>query len=102
MADSLLYLINQPPGGDAGWREAVEMALTGAAFGQPTVVWLQRVPMLTLSRRADAAELIAELAGFGVRCVADDGLDVTVPGVEALQPEALSALRAEAAQVVVL
>ena len=78
------------------------MALTGAAFGLPTVVWLQRSPMLTLSHRADADDLVAELTAFGVRCVAAAGLDITVPGVETLQPDALSALRAEAAQVVVL
>lgn len=103
MADSALYIITQPPGGDAGWREAVEIALTGAAFGLPTVVWLLRAPLITLARRADAAELIAELTDFGIRCVASQtDLADAIAGVEALDNDALAALRARASQVVVL
>lgn len=99
----MLYILTRPPGGDAAWREAVEIALTGAAFGLPTVVWLLCAPLHTLARRADAAALIAELTGFGIRCVASrhDLADI-MEGVEPLDNDALAALRARAAQVVVL
>lgn len=103
MADAALYIVTQPPGGDAGWREALEIALTSAAFGLPTAVWLLRAPLNTLARRADAAALIAELTGFGIRCVASrSDLTDVMEGVEPLDNDALAALRARAAQVVVL
>lgn len=70
MADAVLYLIRAVPDQGAGWREAVEMALTGAAFGIDTTVWLARAPLVHLSRRTDADDPISELADFGVRCVA--------------------------------
>ena len=89
-----MYLIRAVPEHGAGWRESVEMALTGAAFGVVTTVWLARAPLAHLAQRADAEVLIGELTDFGVRCVAAaEDLPEKVPaGVEALDATALAGL----------
>lgn len=70
------------------------MALTGAAFGVATTVWLGRAPLAHLARRADAEALIGELTGFGVRCVAaaDDLPGPAPAGLEALDGTTLAGL----------
>lgn len=91
----MLYLIRATPGQSAHWREALEMALTGAAFGVSTTVWLGPAPLMHLARREDAGVVLAELGDFGVRCVAlQDDLLAPLPGVEALDCTALAQLRA--------
>lgn len=107
MADSILYLLRSAPGHDADWREAVEMALTGAAFGVATTVWLGPAPLAQLARRADANQMLGELTGFGVRCVAAQRdlpptPNTALADVEALDDEALGSLRAACDQLVVL
>ncbi|UWN52229.1 hypothetical protein ASALC70_04469 [Alcanivorax sp. ALC70] len=52
-------------GRDGRWREAVEMALTGAAFAVPTRVWLGPEAVAALARRDDGDALLDELTGFG-------------------------------------
>ena len=37
----MLYLVRHAPGRGGGWRESVDMALTGAAFGVATLVWFE-------------------------------------------------------------
>jgi len=79
------------------------MALTGAAFGVTTLVWFQAAPLRVLARRDDRGDLLAELTGFGVRCVArradlPDGLE----GIEGLDDTELYRLRHGAAQMVLL
>lgn len=72
----------------------MELALTGAAFGVPTTVWLTGAPLAHLARREDGAALLAELTGFGVRCVAArDDLSAPLAGVAPLDAPALAALR---------
>lgn len=103
MADSVLYLLQNAPAHHAKWREAVEMALTGAAFGVTTTIWLGPAPLEQLSRRADAGQLLGELTDFGVHCVAlQSPLLETLSGVEGLDVEGLAGLRARTDQLVVL
>lgn len=99
----MLYLLRQAPGRGGGWRESVDMALTGAAFGVTTLVWFQAAPLKVLARRADASDLLAELTGFGVRCVARrDDLPEGLGGIEGLDDTELHELRRGAAQMVIL
>ncbi|MBG12146.1 MAG: hypothetical protein ABJQ98_10420 [Alloalcanivorax venustensis] len=103
MADSVLYLVRHAPGRGGGWRESVDMALTGAAFGVTTLVWFEAAPLKVLARRADHGDLLAELTGFGVRCVARrDDLPAGLDGIEGLDDSALHGLRHSAAQLVIL
>ncbi|MFT6600165.1 MAG: hypothetical protein ACJATD_001014 [Alloalcanivorax sp.] len=103
MTDSVLYLVRHAPGRGGGWRETVDMALTGAAFGVTTLVWFQAAPLKVLARRADHADLLAELTGFGVRCVARrDDLPDGLTGIEGLDDTELHGLRRHAAQMVLL
>lgn len=91
------------PDHDNGWREAVEMALTSAAFGLATTVWLGTAPLAQLARRRDGNALIGELIDFGVRCVAaSEDLPGELRGVEALGTDQLMALRAGNTPLVVL
>ena len=79
------------------------MALTGAAFGVTTLVWFEASPLNVLARRADHADLLAELTGFGVRCVARrDDLPEGLDGIEGLDDTGLRELRRSAAQWVIL
>ena len=56
-----------------------------------------------LARRADHGDLLAELTGFGVRCVARrDDLPAGLDGIEGLDDSALHGLRHSAAQLVIL
>ncbi|MFP1684441.1 hypothetical protein ACLD0W_18175 [Alloalcanivorax sp. C16-1] len=104
MADSVLYLIQGVPGRDGRWRESVEMALTGAAFALPTRVWLSAEVVTVLARRADGDELLAELTGFGVTCVADRAhhRDGAPASIQWLDRVALATLRDDADRVIVL
>ncbi len=79
------------------------MALTCAAFGLATTVWLDAAPLAQLARRRDGEALIAELTAFGVRCVAAaENLPAGLSGVESLEADALRALRAGETPLVVL
>ncbi len=100
----MLYLIQGVPGRDGRWRESVEMALTGAAFALPTRVWLAPEVVAVLARRADGGELLAELTGFGVTCVADRAhqQDGAPAAIQWLDRTALAALRDDAERVIVL
>tara|TARA_A100001391_G_scaffold899_2_gene1293 strand:- start:6885 stop:7199 length:315 start_codon:yes stop_codon:yes gene_type:complete len=104
LADGVLYLIQGVPGRDGRWRESVEMALTGAAFALPTRVWLAPEVVAVLARRADGGELLAELTGFGVTCVADRAhqQDGAPAAIQWLDRTALAALRDDAERVIVL
>ncbi|MFC6330421.1 hypothetical protein [Alloalcanivorax gelatiniphagus] len=104
MADGVLYLIQGVPGRDGRWRESVEMALTDAAFALPTRVWLAPEVVAVLARRADGGELLAELTGFGVTCVADRAhqQDGAPAAIQWLDRTALAALRDDAERVIVL
>jgi len=103
LADSLLFVVRQPPGRGAGWRETIDMALTGAAFGVDTLMWLEATPLKVLARRADHGQLLAELSGFGIRCVArQEDLPAGLPGIEGLDSAALHTLRRHASQMVIL
>lgn len=104
MADSVLYLVHGVAGRDDRWRESVEMALTGAAFALPTRIWLGEEVVAALSGRSDGAESIAELAGFGIVCVADRRHQQrhAPAAIEWLSASELTTLRDEAAQLIVL
>lgn len=79
------------------------MALTGAAFGVATLVWFEASPLNVLASRSDHADLLAELTGFGIRCVARrEDLPDGLAGIEGLDPTALHQLRHSAAQMVIL
>lgn len=79
------------------------MALTGAAFGVETLLWLDTVPLKVLARRADHGEILTEINDFGIRCVArQEDLPSELSGVEGLPSNALLALRRDVAQMVVL
>lgn len=79
------------------------MALTCAAFGLATTVWLDAAPLVQLARRRDGDALIAELTAFGIRCVAaSEDLPAGLSGVEALEASDLLALRAGDTPLVVL
>lgn len=80
------------------------MALTGAAFALPTRVWLGQEAVAALARRDDGDALLAELTGFGVRCVADQAhRGAGAPAaIEWLDDGGLNALRDQAAQIIVL
>ncbi|QJX01628.1 hypothetical protein HML84_02640 [Alcanivorax sp. IO_7] len=104
MADSVLYIVQGVAGRDGLWREAVEMALTGAAFAMPTRVWLGPEAVAALARRDDGDALLDELAGFGVACVADRAhRPAGAPAaIQWLDDDALNALREQSAQIIVL
>ena len=58
---------------------------------------------IALARRADASDLLAELTGFGVRCVARrDDLPEGLDGIEGLDDTELHELRRGVAQMVIL
>lgn len=79
------------------------MALTGAAFGVDTLVWFQASPLKVLAKRADHADFLAELSGFGVRCVARrEDIPAGLAGVEPLEAQALGELQRTCAQMVIL
>ncbi|MFP1680537.1 hypothetical protein ACLD02_17710 [Alloalcanivorax sp. C16-2] len=104
MADSVLYIVQGAAGRDSRWRDAVEMALTGAAFALPTRVWLGPDAVAALARRDDGDALLAELTDFGVSCVADQAhRGAGAPTAIAwLDTGDLNALRDQAAQIIVL
>lgn len=75
------------------------MLLTGAAFGQPTTLWLTDACLQQLA--LSPCESLAQLPGFGVRCVANGPApDAPIP-VEALDSRALQKLRDDCSQVLV-
>lgn len=104
LASSVLYLIQNGPDQQHRWRESVEMALTSAAFAQPTRVWLGLDALIRLVEDTEADEYLTELTGFGVTCVADRAhhKDGAPAAIQWLDADALRALRENADHVIVL
>ena len=75
------------------------MLLTGAAFGQPTILWLTDACLQQLA--LSSCESLAQLPDFGVRCVTNGPVpDAPIP-LEALDAQALQALRDDCSQFLV-
>ncbi len=75
------------------------MLLTGAAFGQPTILWLTEDCLQQL--QLAPSDSLAQLPDFGVRCVTNSLALVTPVPVETLDSQSLLRLRDQCAQVVV-
>ena len=75
------------------------MLLTGAAFGQPTTLWLTEGCLHQL--QLAPSDSLAQLPDFGVRCVTDAPSPVASIPVETLDAQSLQALRDTCAQVLV-
>jgi len=75
------------------------MLLTGAAFGQPTTLWLTSACLHQL--QLAPSDSLAQLPDFGVRCVTDDPAATAPVPVEPLDSQALLTLRDQCSQVLV-
>ncbi|MDX1804657.1 MAG: hypothetical protein R3292_11290 [Alcanivorax sp.] len=102
MADLTLYIATGQSPLSSRFQEMLDMLLTGAAFGQPTALWLTDgcIASLTL---ADHDDGLINLADFGVRCLASEQALQAHPGlplpVEPMDSDTLAALRTQAREI---
>ena len=75
------------------------MLLTGAAFGQPTTLWLTSACLNQL--QLAPSDSLAQLPDFGVRCVTDDPAPTAPVPLETLDSQALLTLRDQCSQILV-
>lgn len=75
------------------------MLLTGAAFGQPTTLWLTSDCLHQL--QLAPSDSLAQLPDFGVRCVTDAPAPTAPVPLEALDSQALLTLRDQCSQILV-
>ena len=99
LANPILYIATGSAPLSSQFQETLDMLLTGAAFGQPTILWLTEASLSQLQRAPSDA--LAQLPDFGVRCVTDSLAPVTPVPVETLDSQSLLSLRDQCAQVVV-
>ncbi|MGJ3256719.1 MAG: hypothetical protein ACFE0K_10400 [Alcanivorax sp.] len=99
MANQILYIASGSAPLSSQFQETLDMLLTGAAFGQPTTLWLTKGCLHQLQLAPSAS--LAQLPDFGVRCVTDDPAPVASIPVETLDSQTLQALRDECSQTLV-
>ena len=99
MASHALYIATGSAPFSGQFQEMLDMLLTGAAFGQPTTLWLTRdcLAQLTLA----PSDNLPQLPDFGVRCVTDAPAPQSPLPLERLAPDALLSLRNECDQILV-
>lgn len=99
MANPILFIASGNAPLSSQFQETLEMLLTGAAFGQPTTLWLTDACLNQLALSPNAT--LAQLPDFGVRCVTgNQGPAAPIPA-ERLDANGLQALRDECNQIVV-
>lgn len=82
------------------FQEMLDMLMTGAAFGQPTTLWLTDGCLAALALMPPN-EHLQQLADFGVTCVRSENAPSCGLNLKTLNAEALLALRADCKQVMV-
>lgn len=81
------------------FQETLDMLLTGAAFGQPTTLWLTSDCLQQL--QLAPSDSLAQLPDFGVRCVTDGPALLAPIPIETLDSQSLQTLRDQCGQVLV-
>jgi hypothetical protein len=99
LANQILYIASGSAPLSSQFQETLDMLLTGAAFGQPTILWLTEVCLQQL--QLAPSDSLAQLPDFGVRCVTDGPAPLAPIPVETLDSQSLQTLRDQCGQVLV-
>ncbi|WP_300521306.1 hypothetical protein [Alcanivorax sp.] len=99
MANQILYIASGSAPLSSQFQETLDMLLTGAAFGQPTTLWLTTACLDQLQLMP--SDILAQLPDFGVRCVTNAPAPAAQIPLETLDDQKLLALRDDCRQVLV-